>query len=104
MRESTIEKALRIWAVQRSLIVRKFTSPNRRGVTDRVFIGPAGALWLELKAPGKKPEPLQQREIAAINAVGCPSVTAAWADNLESAKNLVSACCLWRELQPDTTP
>ena len=62
MRESKIEKYLaqRVKAI--GGLCWKFTSPNLRGVPDRVVILPNGLLvWVELKAPGKVPEPHQVR-------------------------------------------
>ena len=85
MLESTIEKHLvkRIEAIGGT--AEKFTSPNRRSVPDRLVLlpevrrryrhhGPLGttihqeiqrpreAIFIELKAPGKKPKPAQQRD------------------------------------------
>lgn len=94
MRESTIERQLTQWAKEMKIYTRKFVSPGHRGVPDRVFCGPVGLLFLELKAPGKKPEPIQELEIDLINKTKCLSVKAAWADNLNVAKALVTAACL----------
>ena len=40
----------------------KFTSPNRRSVPDRLVTLPGGVVvFVELKAPGKKPTEAQER-------------------------------------------
>ncbi len=39
----------------------KFTSPAHRGVADRIACLPDGSTWfVELKAPGGRPSPLQK--------------------------------------------
>jgi len=49
----------------------KFTSQGRRSVPDRICILPnAGLVFVELKAPGKKPTPKQAVEIARLRALG----------------------------------
>lgn len=55
----------------------KFTSPGRRNVPDRIVIVPpageprAQLIFIELKAPGKKPTTGQLREHARLRALGC---------------------------------
>lgn len=45
----------------------KFSSPSRMNVPDRLFIFPNGqVLFIEFKAPGKKPTEGQQREIERL--------------------------------------
>lgn len=42
--------------------VRKVQWINRRGAPDRLIMLPGAIVWVELKAPGKKPEDHQARE------------------------------------------
>lgn len=50
----------------------KFTSPTKRSVPDRLITLPGGVIiFVEVKAPGKKPTPLQERDHAARRALGC---------------------------------
>jgi len=50
----------------------KFTSPTKRSVPDRIVTLPGGVIiFVEVKAPGKKPTPLQERDHAARRALGC---------------------------------
>jgi hypothetical protein len=50
----------------------KFTSPGRRSVPDRLVTLPGGEIiFVELKAPGKNPTPLQVRDHASRRAMGC---------------------------------
>ena len=59
MRESTIEKAVSKFAASVGWITYKFTSPQHRGVPDRIFIRDSVVLFVEFKAPGELPTVLQ---------------------------------------------
>lgn len=49
----------------------KFVSPGNAGVPDRLVCLPGGIVALaELKAPGKKPRPLQQSTILQLRMMG----------------------------------
>ncbi|MDB9741473.1 hypothetical protein OAB00_01320 [Akkermansiaceae bacterium] len=65
--ESQIEKAVSTHARKLGFYVRKFSSPNNRGVPDKLFISPHGfVFFVEFKAPKKKPTDIQQDEINQI--------------------------------------
>lgn len=69
--EKTIEKKVCDYAVKRGCYVRKFTSPARRGVPDRLFITPHGRVFfIEFKSPTGSTTVLQQRELRAIRERG----------------------------------
>lgn len=88
MRESAIESKICRHAEKHGMLAFKFTSPFRRGVPDRVFVGPNGTLFLEVKAPGKRPTPQQMRVMEQIVAAGG---RAAWVDNVEDGITLVNS-------------
>lgn len=49
----------------------KFTSPGRRNVPDRICVLPGGRIvFVELKAPGKKPTAGQAREHQRLRDLG----------------------------------
>ena len=53
-------------------MAEKFTSPNKRSVPDRIVTLPGGVIiFVELKAPGKLPKELQQRDHDIRRALGC---------------------------------
>lgn len=71
MRERDIERYLSQEVLAKGGIAYKFVSPQRRGVPDRVVLFPGGWLiWVELKAPGKTPEPHQLREHERMRKMG----------------------------------
>ena len=52
-------------------IAYKFTSPQRRSVPDRLVLLPGGKMqFVETKATGAKPTPMQEREHARLRALG----------------------------------
>lgn len=90
--ESQIETALYNWTCKQGLLNYKFSSPSHRGVPDRMIINQKGKiLFLELKAPYKKPTSLQLYEIDKLRSVG---LNAEWASTFGSAKAIVSRVLL----------
>ena len=60
MREKIIEHALIRAVLKRGGLCPKFVSPGYDGMPDRIILMPGGRIaFAELKAPGKKPRPLQ---------------------------------------------
>lgn len=60
MRESFIEEKLTKAVNQNGGVCWKFTSPGTAGVPDRIILMPEGRIaFVEVKAPGEKPRPLQ---------------------------------------------
>jgi Holliday junction resolvase len=79
-RESAVEAALVRYARVHGIYTRKFSSPARRGVPDRIFIHRGKVLFLEVKRPGQGPTKLQKHEIAEIRLAGG---NADWCDSVE---------------------
>lgn len=72
MRESTIEAYLVKRVKELGGIADKFVSPGKRSVPDRIVTLPGGTIiFVELKAPGKKPTPLQIKDHERRRALGC---------------------------------
>ncbi|MCD7724940.1 MAG: VRR-NUC domain-containing protein [Clostridiales bacterium] len=60
MREKEIENKFRIAVKSAGGMALKFVSPGFDGMPDRLVLMPGGRIgFVELKAPGKKPRPLQ---------------------------------------------
>ena len=70
MRESQIEKHLVNRVKELGGEVRKVKWLGRDGAPDRIVMMPEGTVWVELKAPGKKPEPHQAREHERMRKMG----------------------------------
>lgn len=71
MEESKIEQYLKQQVEKLGGKAFKFTSPGVVGVPDRLVLLPGGRIILvELKAPGKKPRPIQVKVIEKIRSLG----------------------------------
>ena len=75
-------------------LVRKLAYVGRRGAPDRMVVWPTGwrcpaiVDFVELKAPGKKPTPQQEREHLRIKALGIPCHVA---DNKEHVDTILTS-------------
>ena len=79
MRESYVEKAIRLHAKGLGCTAIKMATPGYRGIPDRMFLKSGVAAFLEIKAPGRKPTALQLRYIRELNANG---FAASWVDSV----------------------
>lgn len=71
MLESKIEKRLVTEVKAIDGLCLKFTSPSMAGVPDRIVLLPEGKIgFVEVKAKGKKPRPLQVRRIKQLRDLG----------------------------------
>ena len=71
MREREIEQKLVEKMKKADGMCLKLTSPGNSGVPDRLCLLSGGkVIFVELKAPGKKPRPLQERQIQKIRELG----------------------------------
>jgi len=72
MLEKHIERALCERVKKLGGLCEKFVSPGRRSVPDRIVTLPGGkVVFVEVKAPGKKPTELQERDHARRRVLGC---------------------------------
>ena len=70
-REKAIEQKLVKEVRLRGGICPKFTSPGFDGMPDRLVILPGGHMgFVEVKAPGKKPRPLQESRHQMLRNLG----------------------------------
>ncbi len=83
MTEQQIEKKICDYAEGLGCLVYKLTCPNRRGVPDRLILCPNGkSLFIEVKAPGKKPTDAQEKELKLLMNIG---FWAFWVDSVKVA-------------------
>ena len=71
MLERFIEQKLRRAVVAAGGLCPKFVSPGMDGMPDRLLLLPGGRVaFVELKAPGKAPRPLQVQRHAQLRDLG----------------------------------
>ena len=71
MREKAIEQKLSLMVKKRGGICPKWVSPGFDGVPDRIVLLPEGRIaFVEVKAPGKKPRPLQTARHKLLTRLG----------------------------------
>ena len=88
MRESFIEEKLTKAVKQNGGICWKFTSPGTAGVPDRIILMPEGRIaFVEVKAPGEKPRPLQLSRHRLLRRLGFKVYVL---DALEDIKKIIS--------------
>lgn len=74
MRENVIERQLAMAVKKMGGMAVKFVSPGLDGVPDRIVLLPDRKIaFVELKAPGKKPRPLQEKRRRQLEALGFPA-------------------------------
>lgn len=78
MRESRLEKDSKEWADYNGWLTMKYT--GERGYPDRLFIKGGVTVWIEFKAPGKKPSIIQAYRIKKLKEAGA---LAFWAPSLK---------------------
>ena len=73
VRESEIERMLALQVKKMGGMAVKFVSPGLDGVPDRIVLLPGRKMaFVELKAPGTKPRPLQEKRKRQLEALGFP--------------------------------
>ncbi len=73
--EKEVEKYLVQYAHKNNILTYKLVSPGNSGVPDRIFVNRDGTVrFVEVKAPGKKPRPLQQSVFAKLANHGQPVI------------------------------
>ncbi len=71
MREKDIENTLIRQIRKSGGLCLKFVSPGWSGVPDRLCLWPGGRImFVELKKPGKKPRPLQEKRLRQLREMG----------------------------------
>lgn len=71
MREKIIEQKLVTAVKKHGGICPKFVSPGFDGMTDRLVLLPYGKFaFVEVKAPGEKPRPLQRARHRLLHRLG----------------------------------
>lgn len=83
MRESAIERAVVEHAKTAGWIAIKLNGPGDKGKPDRLFLKDGSAIFVEFKAPGKRPTALQEQYLQRLRAAGFSAVVV---DNVDVGK------------------
>ena len=88
MTEKDIEEYLRLGVKKLGGVAFKFTSPGNSGVPDRLIVMPGNRMYfVELKRPGGRTSPLQNRQISRLKDLGCRVLVV---DSKESAERFLN--------------
>ena len=88
MLEKKIEERLKTRAKEAGGLAIKWVSPSMSGVPDRIVFLPGGKIiFVELKRPGEKPTPLQDRIIGMLRGLGADVRVA---DSMEKVEEIFS--------------
>lgn len=88
MLEKEVEAKIVRYAKDKGVLTYKFSSPQQRGVPDRLFLHGGIALFMEVKRAGKQPTKLQLKHMERIREAGH---YACWVDNPHDGKIAVGA-------------
>lgn len=87
--ENRIERHLIRCVKERRGLCFKLISPGNSGVPDRIVLLPNYVpLFIELKAPGQKPRPLQEAVMKMIQSTGC-RCHVVWLDSIAAVNALM---------------
>lgn len=84
MKESAIEKAVTTHANKLGWMSLKLSGANDRGKPDRMYLRRGVAVFVEFKAPGKKPTALQMKWLHELHAEGFVTT---WVDNAQAGQD-----------------
>ena len=93
MRESTIERAVCAYAKSKGCLTLKLSGQNQKGQPDRMFLRDGRVMFIEFKAPGKRPTALQARWLDRLTD---QDFYASNCDDIEAGKRLIDLLILWK--------
>ena len=93
MRESTIEREVCAYAKTKGCITMKLSGQNQKGQPDRMFLHNGRVMFIEFKAPGKRPTALQARW---LDRLAHQDFYAGCCDDIEAGKRLIDLLTLWK--------
>lgn len=88
MDEKTVENTLKQAVMRAGGLCWKLVSPGMDGVPDRICLKAGRVVFVEVKAPGKKPCPLQIRRMNQLRAQG---FTCLVVDSVEGIQEVLGA-------------
>ena len=91
MLEQTIEQALKQAVEADGGICWKLVSPGTTGVPDRICLKNGRTVFVEVKAPGRKPRPIQQHRINQLRQQGFTALVIDSVDQIGEVTDALSA-------------
>ena len=86
MRESTIEQAVCAYAKSKGCLTLKLSGQNQKGQPDRMFLYHGRIMFIEFKAPGKRPTALQARWLDRLTE---HTFAATFCDDIDVGKSFI---------------
>ena len=93
--EARIEAAVNNYAEQRGFLVRKYVSPNVRGVPDRIYWGHGECFLMEFKTPNGVLSGHQEREIKRLKDHGAKVFVV---DSIEAGEMFIDGAIMTGEM------
>ncbi|MCI6573754.1 MAG: VRR-NUC domain-containing protein [Actinomycetaceae bacterium] len=91
MKEKHLENELKKSVENLGGICWKLVSPGVAGVPDRICLKAGRVIFVELKAPGKKPRPIQNRRIKQLQGQGFQVFVIDSVDGIAEVTNALQA-------------
>ncbi len=89
MREKTVESKFTSAVKANGGLAVKFTSPGFNGMPDRLVMFPSGRIaFVEVKAPGETPRPLQRSRLKLLRRLGFKAFVL---DDIEQIGGIIDA-------------
>lgn len=91
MKEQHIERVLKARIESLSGICWKLVCPGVAGVPDRICLRGGSVVFVEVKAPGEKPRPIQSRRIQQLRDQGFHVIVLDDIDGIEEVADALRA-------------
>lgn len=91
MNEKTIEAKLKKAVEASGGLCWKLVCPGTSGVPDRICLMDSRAVFVELKAAGKQPRPIQQRRMNQLREQGFTALVVDSVDGIREVLDALSA-------------
>ena len=91
MKEHHIEQALKTAVETNGGLCWKLVSPGTTGVPDRLCLKGGRTVFVEVKAPGKRPRPIQQHRIKQLRDHGFTVLVIDSVDGIEGVLDALPA-------------
>lgn len=91
MNERTIEHQLKKAVKASGGLCWKLVCPGTSGVPDRICLMDSRAVFVELKAAGKQPRPIQQRRMNQLREQGFTALVVDSVDGIQEVLDALSA-------------